>query len=58
MATDLTRHTWAWLWWQAVVFARHEQILVVLSESDLNQLLERRSIGGNPRSYVRLLAPS
>lgn len=41
VATDLTRHTWARLWWQAVVFARHEQILVVLSESDLNQLLER-----------------
>lgn len=49
VATDLTRHTWARLWWQAVVFAGHEQILVALSESDLNQLLERRSIGGDPR---------
>ena len=49
VATDLTRHTWARLWWQAVVFAGHEQILAALSESDLNQLLERRSIGGDPR---------
>ncbi|NUW43285.1 DUF6339 family protein [Nonomuraea rhodomycinica] len=49
IATDLTRHTWARLWWQAVVFAGHEHILAALSESDLNQLLERRSIGGDPR---------
>lgn len=49
VATDLTRHTWARLWWQAVVFADHEQILAALTESDLNQLLERRSIGGDPR---------
>ncbi|MEH0818545.1 MULTISPECIES: hypothetical protein [unclassified Micromonospora] len=49
VATDLTRHTWARLWWQAVVFAGHEQILAALTESDLNQLLERRSIGGDPR---------
>ncbi|MFI6328534.1 hypothetical protein ACIBBG_09615 [Micromonospora chersina] len=49
VATDLTRHTWARLWWQAVVFAEHEQILAALTESDLNQLLERRSIGGDPR---------
>ncbi|MER7457514.1 hypothetical protein [Micromonospora sp. NPDC126480] len=49
VATDLTRHTWARLWWQAVVFAGHEQILAALSESDLNQLLERRSIGGDSR---------
>lgn len=55
VATDLTRHTWARLWWQAVVFAGHEQILAALSESDLNQLLERRSIGGDPR-LVRELA--
>ncbi|TLP62015.1 hypothetical protein [Microbispora triticiradicis] len=49
IATDLTRHTWARLWWQAVVFAGHEHVLDSLSESDLNQLLERRSIGGDPR---------
>ncbi|MEV7807249.1 hypothetical protein AB0O28_30320 [Microbispora sp. NPDC088329] len=49
IATDLTRHTWARLWWQAVVFAGHEHILDALSESDLNQLLERRSIGGDSR---------
>ncbi|MBB5775051.1 DUF6339 family protein [Nonomuraea jabiensis] len=55
VATDLTRHTWARLWWQAVVFAGHEHILAALSESDLNQLLERRSIGGDPR-LVREMA--
>ncbi|WP_204291771.1 hypothetical protein [Micromonospora gifhornensis] len=55
VATDLTRHTWARLWWQAVVFAGHEGILAALTESDLNQLLERRSIGGDPR-LVREIA--
>jgi len=55
IATDLTRHTWARLWWHAVVFAGHEHILVALSESDLNALLERRSIGGDPR-LVREMA--
>ncbi len=49
VATDMTRHTWARLWWQAVVFAGRADVLAALSESDLNQLLERRSIGGDPR---------
>ncbi|MEV6306045.1 hypothetical protein AB0M02_41995 [Actinoplanes sp. NPDC051861] len=49
IATDLTRHTWARLWWQAVVFEGRESLLAALSESDLNQLLERRSIGGDRR---------
>jgi hypothetical protein len=49
VASDLTRHTWARLWWQAVVFEGHAGVLAALTESDLNQLLERRSIGGNPR---------
>lgn len=55
IASDLTRHAWARLWWQAVVFAGHEHMLDALSESDLNQLLERRSIGGDPR-LVREMA--
>ncbi|MER7506242.1 DUF6339 family protein [Nonomuraea pusilla] len=55
IATDLTRHTWARLWWQAVIFAGHEHVLAALTESDLNQLLERRSIGGDPR-LVREMA--
>lgn len=55
IATDLTRHTWARLWWQAVVFKGHEELLDQLSESDLNQLLERRVIGGDPR-LARCLA--
>ncbi|MFB6726259.1 hypothetical protein ACFCV3_39180 [Kribbella sp. NPDC056345] len=49
LATDLTRHTWARLWWQAVVFDSDPRLLDHLTESDLNQLLERRSIGGDPR---------
>src|SRR5690349_10789887 len=49
IASDLTRHTWGRLWWQAVVFEGHEGLLSRLSESDLNQLLERRIIGGDPR---------
>jgi hypothetical protein len=54
LATDLTRHTWARLWWQAVVFADAPELLDALTESDLNQLLERRSIGGDPRLVVAL----
>jgi hypothetical protein len=54
IASDLTRHTWARLWWQAVVFDGHAGVLTALSESDLNQLLERRSIGGNPRLVAAL----
>lgn len=54
VASDLTRHTWARLWWQALVFAGNEDVLAALSESDLNQLLERRSIGGDPRLVVTL----
>lgn len=49
VASDLTRHTWARLWWQDVVFGRDPQLLPLLTESDLNQLLERRSIGGDAR---------
>lgn len=55
IASDLTRHTWARLWWQAVVFEGDEEVLLRLSESDLNQLLERRTIGGDPR-LVRTFA--
>lgn len=55
LASDLTRHTWARLWWQAVVFEDDEELLGMLGESDLNQLLERRTIGGDPR-LVRTFA--
>lgn len=47
IASDLTRHTWARLWWHAVVFKEAPDVLAALSESDLNQLLERRAIGGD-----------
>jgi hypothetical protein len=49
IASDLTRHTWARLWWHATVFRDSPELLGALSESDLNQLLERRSIGGDAR---------
>ncbi|WP_250031662.1 hypothetical protein [Paractinoplanes maris] len=54
IASDLTRHMWARLWWQAVVFAGRDHVLAALSESDLNQLLERRIIGGDPRLATAL----
>lgn len=49
IASDLTRHTWARLWWQAVTFENHQDLYTRLNESELNQLLERRVIGGDPR---------
>lgn len=54
IATDITRHTWSRLWWQAVTFAGDPELLGQLSESDLNQLLERRRIGGDPRLATNL----
>lgn len=55
VASDLTRHMFARLWWQALTFgvadgARVDyRLLRKLTESDLNQLTERRSVAGNPR---------
>lgn len=55
VASDLTRHMFSRLWWQAFTFGQpcdgrvDFQLLHSLSESDLNQLTERRSIGGNHR---------
>jgi hypothetical protein len=55
VASDLTRHTWARLWWQAVLFQRDIDLLNELTESDLNQLLERRrTMGGDPRLICAL----
>jgi hypothetical protein len=54
IASDLTRHAWARLWWRGATFDQDLNLLEALSESDLNQLLERRSIGGNPRLAVAL----
>lgn len=54
IALDLTRHTWARLWWQGVVFEPDPVLLDRLSESDLNQLLERRTLGGDPRIVCAL----
>ncbi|HEY9264081.1 MAG TPA: DUF6339 family protein [Mycobacterium sp.] len=49
IATDLTRHTWSRAWWQGTLFAGHLELLDELTESDLNQILERRVIGGDAR---------
>ncbi len=50
----LVRHTFGRLWWQAYALAvpakdgRDYSLLDTLSEMDLNQVFERRSIGGTP----------
>jgi len=49
VASDPNRHTWSRLWWHAIVFEGDLALLTKLTESDLNQLLERRRIGGDPR---------
>lgn len=52
VARDLMRHTWARLWWQATTFRGHDDLLVRIQESELNQLFERRAIGGEPDLVV------
>lgn len=56
IASDLTRHMLARLWWNALTFVRPGtdgnpdlSLLRTLGESDLNQIIERRSIAGNTR---------
>jgi len=55
IASDLTRHMFARLWWQGLTFATKRgddldfALLRQLSESDLNQIMERRGLAGNPR---------
>ncbi|TYQ14268.1 UNVERIFIED_ORG: hypothetical protein L601_000100000050 [Gordonia westfalica J30] len=53
IATDLTRHMFSRLWWQARTFAVETpswaldySLLRGLTESDLNQITERRSVAG------------
>lgn len=52
VARDLSRHTWARLWWQATTFAGHSDLLDRIQESELNQLFEKRVIGGEPALVV------
>lgn len=54
IATDLTRHTWARVWWRGTVFASRPDLLDRLTESDLNQILERRVVGGDSRLVTGL----
>jgi hypothetical protein len=61
LCSDLTRHALGRLWWQAHTLGEREgeawryDLLGVLSESELNQVFERRSIGGMP-ALVRAIA--
>lgn len=52
VARDLMRHTWARLWWRATTFAGHADLLDRIQESELNQLFEKRVIGGEPDLVV------
>lgn len=52
IATDFTRHTWSRVWWLMAAFESDPSLAGQFHESELNQLLERRSIGGNPRLLV------
>lgn len=54
VASDMTRHTWARLWWRATAFEREPGLLNQLLESDLNQLLERTIIGGHPTLLISM----
>ncbi|MCG7418211.1 DUF6339 family protein [Microbacterium sp. ACRRU] len=54
IASDLTRHTWARVWWRGTVFASRPDLLDRLTESDLNQILERRVVGGDSRLVIGL----
>ena len=47
VCTDLTRHAWGRLWWQGEAYRPEPELLESLSEGDLNQLFERRNIGGD-----------
>lgn len=56
ISSDRTRHMYARLWWQALTFVEFAidgrpdfSLLRSLTERDLNQITERRSIGGVPR---------
>jgi hypothetical protein len=60
LGTDLTRHAFARLWWRAYQLADLSvgsglSALKIISESEMNQLFERRNIGGN-RALVRSIA--
>lgn len=55
ICSDITRHALGRLWWQAHTLAvptadgrTDLTLLELLSESDLNQIFERRTIGGRP----------
>lgn len=63
ICTDITRHAFGRLWWHAYTLTtitpdghRDASLLDKVTESDLNQIFERRTIGGRPalaRAIVR-----
>jgi hypothetical protein len=62
---DMTRHTLGRLWWQAHALAMpvgsawDYHLIDILMESEINQVFERRSIGGRPalaRAVVRAMS--
>ncbi len=61
IASDTTRHMFSRLWWQAYLLievhggVQDTSLMDSLAESDLNQLLERTTLGGS-RPLVRHLA--
>jgi len=63
IASDTTRHMFSRLWWQAYLLVevrggvQDTTLMDSLAESDLNQLLERTTLGGS-RPLVRQLARS
>lgn len=65
IGSDLTRHALARLWWQAETLVANSggdySLVGVLSESEANQIFERRSLAGDRRlaqAFVRRMASS
>jgi hypothetical protein len=65
ICSDITRHSIGRLWWQAFTLGTRTDdgidltLLEMLTESDLNQIFEKRSIGGRPalaRAIARAIA--
>ncbi|MFE5878654.1 hypothetical protein ACFQ6H_25620 [Rhodococcus sp. NPDC056506] len=61
VCSDMTRHTWARLWWRHVQVEGEYGVLSRIGESGLNQFFERRdTIGANPpliRGLAKQLDP-
>lgn len=56
ICSDMTRHTWARLWWRHIQVEGDYRVLARLGESGLNQFLERRDTIGASPDLIRRLA--